>query len=58
MAVDEDDSLGDLAAPDQALAYRDGRVVLVDVCLEVAMAGFAEKDAIPLKAEELERAVS
>ncbi len=52
MAVDEDDGLGELAAPEQALVFGSGRVVLIDVRLEVAVAGFAEKNAVPLHAEE------
>jgi hypothetical protein len=51
MAVDEDDGLSQLAAPEQALAQGGGCVVLADVGLGVALAGFAEKEAITLRAK-------
>lgn len=50
-AVDVIESLGELSAPFQALAEIDGRVVVVEVGLEVAVAGFAEEDTLSLETE-------
>lgn len=53
--MDVVEGLGKLAAPEQALVQRGRRVVLIEVRLEVAVAGFAEEDAVALQAEISER---